>query len=43
MVIERPQTVELTCATIINRIPDVLRSDAGFIPTSQMGELDYLK
>ncbi len=43
MVIERPQTVELTCATIVNRIPDVLRSDAGFIPTSQMGELDYLK
>ena len=41
--IERPATVELTCASIVNRIPDVLRSDAGFVPTSQMGELEYLK
>lgn len=43
LVIERPATVELTCASIVNRIPDVLRSDAGFVPTSQMGELEYLK
>lgn len=43
LMIERPATVELTCASIVNRIPDVLRSDAGFVPTSQMGELEYLK
>ncbi len=39
MVIEKPSTVELTCATIVNRIPDVIRSEAGFVPTSRMGEL----
>ena len=41
LVIDKPQTVELTCATIVNRIPDVLKSKPGFIPTSQMGELKY--
>ena len=39
LTIARPQTVELTCATIVNRIPDVLMAAPGFIPTSQMGEL----
>lgn len=39
MVITRPSTVELTCATIVNRIPDVIASRPGFVPTSQMGEL----
>ena len=43
MVIEKPSTVELTCATIVNRIPDVIRSEAGFVPTSRMGELKYIK
>ena len=43
MVIEKPNTVELTCATIVNRIPDVIKAEAGFIPTSQMGELKYIK
>ena len=39
LVITRPATVELTCATIVNRIPDVITSKPGFVPTSQMGEL----
>ena len=39
MVIDKPNTVELTCATIINRIPDVIAAESGFIPTSRMGEL----
>ena len=43
LVITRPNTVELTCATIINRIPDVIESTPGFVPTSQMGELKYTK
>lgn len=43
LVITRPQTVELTCAAIVNRIPDVLMSEAGFVPTSRMGELTYTK
>ena len=40
-VVERPGTVELTCATIVNRIPDLLASESGFVPTSKMGELKY--
>jgi len=40
-VVEKPNTVELTCATIVNRIPDLIESEAGFIPTSRMGELKY--
>jgi len=42
-VVSKPNTVELTCASIINRIPDVINSEAGFIPTSQMGDLKYQK
>ena len=41
LVIDKPQTVELTCATIVNRIPDVLKAEAGFVPTSRMGDLKY--
>ena len=36
-----PATVELTCATIVNRIPDVINAKPGFILTSQMNELQY--
>ena len=43
LIINRPATVELTCATVVNRIPDVLASKPGFVPTSQMGELKYIK
>ena len=39
LLITEPNTVELTCATIVNRIPDVINSKPGFIPTSEMGEL----
>ena len=41
LVIDKPQTVELTCATIVNRIPDVIKAEAGFVPTSRMDELKY--
>ena len=43
LVIERPATVELTCASIVNRIPDLIKAEPGFVPTSRMGELKYLK
>ena len=43
IVITRPQTVELTCASIVNRIKDVIESKPGFVPTSQMGELKYTR
>lgn len=42
-VVTEPDTVKLTCATIVNRIPDVLKSEAGFVPTSRMGELKNLR
>ncbi|MGN1379436.1 MAG: dihydrodipicolinate reductase [Bacilli bacterium] len=43
MVINRPSTVELTCASIVNRIPDVIASNPGYVPTSKMGELKNLR
>ena len=41
IVVERPATVELTCASIVNRIPDVINAKAGYVPTADMGELNY--
>lgn len=41
LVINRPATVELTCASIVNRIPDVINSNSGYVPTEEMGELNY--
>lgn len=39
--VNRPATVELTCATIVNRIPDVINAKPGFVPTCNMDELFY--
>ena len=41
IIVERPATVELTCATIVNRIPDVINSRSGFVLTSEMPDLTY--
>lgn len=41
LIINRPATVELTCASIVNRIPDVINARAGYVPTEEMGELNY--
>ena len=41
LVINRPSTVELTCASVVNRIPDVINARAGYVPTEEMGELNY--
>ena len=43
LVINRPSTVELTCASIVNRIPDVINAKPGYVPTSQIGDLTYKK
>ncbi|MEG0026380.1 MAG: dihydrodipicolinate reductase [Bacilli bacterium] len=43
LTINKPCTVELTCAAIVNRLTDVIKAPAGFIPTSKMGELKYIK
>ena len=39
--ITMPATVELTCATVVNRIPDVIKAESGFLPTHKFGELTY--
>ena len=39
--VARPATVELTCGTIVNRIPDVINAQPGYITTEKMGDLDY--
>lgn len=43
VVITEPDTVRLTCASVINRIPDLVNSKPGYVPTSQMGSLEYQK
>lgn len=36
VVINRPATVELTCATIVNRIPDLINAAPGYVTTDLM-------
>ena len=39
--VEKPATVELTCASVVNRLPDLMKAPAGYIPTSSMEDLTY--
>lgn len=39
--INKPDTVRLTCADIVNRIPDVINAKAGFLTTSKLEEPTY--
>ena len=39
--VARPATVELTCGTVVNRIPDVINARPGFVTTNELGDLNY--
>ena len=39
--VNRPATVEMTCASIVNRIPDVIKAPAGYVPTCRMGDITF--
>ncbi len=41
IVVDKPATVELTCATVVNRTPDVINAKSGYVPTNEMDELKY--
>ena len=36
--VARPCTVELTCATVVNRLPDVINAEPGYVTTDLIGE-----
>ncbi len=42
VVVQQPDTVRLTCADIVNRIPDLLEAEDGFVPTAKMHYAKYL-
>ena len=40
-VVNRPQTVELTCASIVNRLPDIVKAPAGYVTTDKLADLNF--
>lgn len=41
--VNRPQTVELTCATVVNRLLDVLEGEPGFFTTEKMPRAEFVQ
>ncbi len=41
VIINRPATVELTCATVVMRIPDVINAEPGYVTTDKMPAPQY--
>ncbi len=42
LVWDNPATYELTCATAVNRIPQIIDAPAGYVTTDRLGESTYL-
>ena len=41
VIVNRPATVEMTCASVVNRIPDVIKAEPGYVPTCRMGDITF--
>ncbi len=39
--VSRPATVEMTCASIVNRLRDVVNAEPGYVTTDKMGDINY--
>ena len=41
--VNRPATVELTCATIVNRLKDVIEAPSGYVTTDNMKDIHFVQ
>ena len=41
-IVNQPATVELTCATLVNRIPQLIDAPAGYVTTDQFPYNEYM-
>ena len=39
--VNRPDTVRMTCASIVNRLPELVAAPAGYVTTDQMVDINY--